>query len=154
MGSGHGQNAAQGWRRHLVVTRLEFEASNLGLRRSGTSQGLRHRHVSADEPSSGRTNSATSPGSSSGNIPTVARVQRAPPNYHVHRKAGITTGSLHTLWHTHASNLLSNGIPLTAVSARLGHADSTITARVYAHALPDDDPRAADTWDLIVGTVQ
>jgi len=54
--------------------------------------------------------------------------------------------------HTHASNLLSRGVPLPAVSARLGHADANVTARVYSHALPADDQRAADIWDSIVGT--
>jgi len=66
------------------------------------------------------------------------------------RKAGIQNGSLHTLRHTNASNLLSNGVPLPAVSARLGHADTNVTARIYSHALPADDQRAADTWDAIL----
>jgi len=68
------------------------------------------------------------------------------------RKTGITGASFHTLRHTHASNLLSRGVPLPAVSARLGHADANVTARVYSHALPADDQRAADVWDSIVGT--
>jgi integrase len=71
------------------------------------------------------------------------------------RKAGIKNGSFHTLRHTHASNLLSRGVPLPAVSARLGHADANVTARVYSHALPADDQRSADTWDAIIkGPVQ
>jgi integrase len=71
------------------------------------------------------------------------------------RKAGIRTGSFHTLRHTHASNLLSLGVPLPAVSARLGHADVNITAKIYSHALPGDDQRIADVWDtLINGKVQ
>jgi len=71
------------------------------------------------------------------------------------RKAGITDASLHTLRHTHASNLLSNGVPLPAVSARLGHSDPNVTARIYSHALPADDQRAADTGDAIIdGPVQ
>lgn len=41
-------------------------------------------------------------------------------------------------------------VPLPAVSARLGHADTNITARIYSHALPDDDQRAADTWEIVV----
>lgn len=67
------------------------------------------------------------------------------------RRAGIKNASLHTLRHTHASNLLSRGVPLPAVSARLGHADSQITARVYSHVLPGDDQRAADVWDIVLG---
>ena len=66
------------------------------------------------------------------------------------RKAGITDASLHSLRHAHASNLLSRGVPLTAISARLGHANANITARIYCHALPLDDQRAADEWDRLL----
>jgi integrase len=48
------------------------------------------------------------------------------------------------------NGLLSNGVPLPAVSARLGHADTNVAARIYAHALPADDQRSADTWDAII----
>lgn len=68
------------------------------------------------------------------------------------RKAGIQDASLHTLRHTHASNLLSRGVPLPEVSRRLGHADVSITARLYSHALPPDDRRAADQWDELLAT--
>ena len=71
------------------------------------------------------------------------------------KKAGIKDASLHTLRHTHASNLLSKHVPLPTVSARLGHADTNITARIYSHALPEDDQRAADTWETVVhGPIQ
>jgi integrase len=71
------------------------------------------------------------------------------------QKAGIKHASLHTLRHTHASNLISVGLPLPAVSARLGHADVNITARIYSHAMPDDDARAADAWETVVkGRIQ
>jgi integrase len=44
---------------------------------------------------------------------------------------------------------------LVRISARLGHADPNVTARIYAHALPADDQRSADTWDAIIkGPVQ
>jgi len=66
------------------------------------------------------------------------------------RKAGIKKASFHTLRHTHASNLISRGVPLPAVSARLGHSDANVTARVYSHALPADDQRAADVWDTVI----
>jgi integrase len=71
------------------------------------------------------------------------------------KKAGISDASLHTLRHTHASGLLSNGVPLPVVSARLGHANTHVTATIYAHALPADDQRAADQWDeFLKGKVQ
>jgi integrase len=63
------------------------------------------------------------------------------------QKAGIEDASLHSLRHTHASHLLSRGVPLPVVSARLGHRDVNITARIYGHMLPDDDSRAADAWE-------
>jgi integrase len=71
------------------------------------------------------------------------------------RSAGIKEGSIHTLRHTHASHLLSGDLSLAAVSARLGHSDTNVTARVYAHALPADDQRVADLWDTVIdGPVQ
>jgi hypothetical protein len=39
--------------------------------------------------------------------------------------------------HTFASLLLQDGVPITYVSRQLGHKDSSITLRVYAHWLPD-----------------
>jgi site-specific recombinase XerC len=65
-------------------------------------------------------------------------------------KAQIPNASLHTLRHAHASGLLSRGVSLAAVSARLGHANTNITAAVYAHALPADDQHAADNWDELL----
>ena len=43
---------------------------------------------------------------------------------------------LHGLRHTHATILLSAGVPVHIVSSRLGHANPTITMNVYAHCLP------------------
>jgi len=70
------------------------------------------------------------------------------------RKAGIKDASMHSLRHTHASALLSRGVPLSAVAARLGHSDQTTTLRIYSHALRDDDRRAADAWDALSLPVQ
>lgn len=66
------------------------------------------------------------------------------------RKAGITDASLHSLRHAHATNLLSRGVALPVISARLGHANPDVTARIYCHALPPDDQRAADEWDRML----
>ena len=56
------------------------------------------------------------------------------------RKAGLGNLSLHSLRHTHASQLLSDGTPVAVVSGRLGHANPNITYTIYAHAMP---PRPA-----------
>lgn len=49
----------------------------------------------------------------------------------------------HGLRHLHASLLLDEGVPVTAVSTRLGHANANVTMKIYAHALPGQDVRAA-----------
>jgi len=49
----------------------------------------------------------------------------------------------HGLRHMHASLLLDEGVPITAVSARLGHANPQVTLKVYAHSLAGQDLQAA-----------
>lgn len=49
----------------------------------------------------------------------------------------------HDLRHTAASLLLGEGVPVPVVSQLLGHADSSITLKVYAHMLPDHQGIAA-----------
>jgi integrase len=63
------------------------------------------------------------------------------------KKAGFTGVSLHTLRHSHGSQLLSEGVPLPAVSKRLGHSNIYVTATVYAHALASDESAAAERWE-------
>jgi integrase len=53
-----------------------------------------------------------------------------------HRRPGI-----HDLRHTHASRLIDAGIPINAVSKRLGHASVAITLATYAHVSGDADER-------------
>jgi integrase len=49
----------------------------------------------------------------------------------------------HDLRHTAVSLLLGEGVPVPVVSQLLGHADSGITLKVYAHMLPDPQGMAA-----------
>jgi integrase len=63
------------------------------------------------------------------------------------RKAGLQGVSLHSLRHSHASILLSKGVPISVVSERLGHADQNITLLIYSHALPADSRAAAKIWN-------
>lgn len=53
--------------------------------------------------------------------------------------------------HSHGSHLLAAGVELTAVSERLGHADVSITAKVYAHAVKGRDAEAAKKWEEFQG---
>ena len=44
--------------------------------------------------------------------------------------------SFHTLRHTYGSALAMNGVPLQVIAFALGHADTRITGRHYAHLMP------------------
>lgn len=62
--------------------------------------------------------------------------------------------SLHSLRHTNATLMIASGVPITTVSKRLGHADTTTTGRIYAHAIRSADEAAAETLDnLLVPTL-
>lgn len=52
-------------------------------------------------------------------------------------KAGVSGIGHHVFRHSHGSILLDEGWSIPEVSERLGHADPSITARVYAHAMRD-----------------
>ena len=62
-------------------------------------------------------------------------------------KAGFKGVSLHNLRHGHGSQLLSAGVPLPAVSARLGHSSPYVTATIYSHAIKRDELEAAEKWE-------
>jgi integrase len=58
-------------------------------------------------------------------------------------RLGLPVVTPHGLRHLHASLLLDEGVPVTAVSARLGHANPQVTMKIYAHALAGQDKLAA-----------
>lgn len=49
---------------------------------------------------------------------------------------GLRKIRLHDLRHTYATLLLEAGVSMNAVSRLLGHADVTITVRLYGHVTP------------------
>jgi integrase len=51
--------------------------------------------------------------------------------------------TFHALRHTHASQLIDQGIDIATISKRLGHATPAITLGVYAHRFRQDDSKAA-----------
>ncbi len=42
---------------------------------------------------------------------------------------------MHDFRHSHASNLIANGMNIVAVSRRLGHSDVNMTLQVYTHLI-------------------
>jgi integrase len=51
--------------------------------------------------------------------------------------------TFHALRHTHASQLIHEGVDIVTISKRLGHAKPDITLRIYAHLFQKDDGKAA-----------
>lgn len=61
------------------------------------------------------------------------------------KRHSLPNVSIHSLRHTNASLLITNGINITTVSKRLGHSNIAITASIYAHAIQSAEEAAADT---------
>jgi integrase len=57
---------------------------------------------------------------------------------------------LYDLRHTHATILLTSGVSVKVVSARLGHANATVTLGVYAHVMPGDLKVAAERFATLI----
>jgi integrase len=69
---------------------------------------------------------------------------------HLFQRVGIEKpkgASLHLLRHTMASHMLASGVPLPAVSARLGHSDMQTTLRIYGHMIHGQDDEAVQKWE-------
>ena len=63
------------------------------------------------------------------------------------RKVGLEGVSLHSLRHSHASSLLSKGVPIAVVAERLGHSIQSITLSIYSHAIPAETKAAPRIWN-------
>ena len=50
----------------------------------------------------------------------------------------------HAFWHTMASMLYFNGVDSVSISKRLGHAQVSTTANIYAHVIEEADQKNAD----------
>ena len=62
------------------------------------------------------------------------------------KRAGLK-GTLHGLRHSHASQLLKDGVAVTTVAQRLGHSDPSITLSTYAHLMGGMEETAATRTD-------
>lgn len=49
---------------------------------------------------------------------------------------------IHDFRHSHTTFLLSNGIPITVISKRLGHTDISMTLNVYSHLISEDKDKS------------
>ena len=55
--------------------------------------------------------------------------------------------SVHAMRHTNATLMISNHVAINTVSARLGHANTATTTRIYTHAIQSADAAAAETLE-------
>ena len=66
-------------------------------------------------------------------------------------KIDIPDVTFHALRHTHASQLIDEGVDIVTISKRLGHAKPDITLRIYAHLFRKDDGKAAAAINAAFG---
>lgn len=62
-------------------------------------------------------------------------------------RSGLPKVTVHSLRHTFASLMIADGAPLVVVSKQLGHAQTSTTANIYAHAIASAQAKAMQTFD-------
>ena len=55
--------------------------------------------------------------------------------------------TLHSLRHTHASQLIASGMDVLTISCRLGHGSPAITLTVYGHLIEGKDRQVAEVME-------
>lgn len=56
---------------------------------------------------------------------------------------------IHDFRHSHATLLLSKGVPITVISKRLGHSDLSMTLNTYSHFVLEDEDKAVQLINSI-----
>jgi integrase len=66
------------------------------------------------------------------------RAEQLRPMREASKQAGISPAvGFHVLRHTHASILAMQGVPMAVIARQLGHADTRMTEKHYAHLAPN-----------------
>ena len=63
------------------------------------------------------------------------------------KRSGLPKVTVHSLRHTYATLMIADGTPLVVVSWQLGHAQTSTTSNIYAHAIASARAKAAQTFD-------
>lgn len=69
--------------------------------------------------------------------------------YKTIKKTNLKRITLHDFRHSHASFLIHKNINILAVSKRLGHENTTITLKTYAHLYKEDENKIVDLLEAI-----
>lgn len=72
-------------------------------------------------------------------------VSHALPN--ILRAAGLPPLAPHALRHAAATLMLADGHPMRVIAEQLGHRNPGLTARIYAHVIPDQQRAAVDSLE-------
>ncbi|MBB1256359.1 tyrosine-type recombinase/integrase [Streptomyces alkaliterrae] len=83
--------------------------------------------------------------------PALAAAGVIPERKPGERYASAREHGMHALRHFYASVLLDAGESIRAVSDYLGHADPSLTLRVYAHLMPSSRERTRSAVDAVLG---
>lgn len=67
------------------------------------------------------------------------------------KKLGLKQHGFHIARHTAASLMLGGGVPVHVVSKILGHANPSITLKIYAHLMDHQSEAAAKIIDAMIG---
>jgi integrase len=62
--------------------------------------------------------------------------------------------TLHSLRHTHASQLIAAGLDVLTISRRLGHGSPAITLGVYGHLFANTDARAVQVMEAALAAMR
>jgi integrase len=82
-------------------------------------------------------------------VPTIPLLRRA--FYRDVKAAGLPQIGLYGMRHTHATLLLTLGVPVKVVSERLGHTSTQITMDTYQHVLPHMQEEVAAKLNAALG---
>lgn len=63
------------------------------------------------------------------------------------KRTGLQHITIHSLRHTYASLMISDGTPLVIVANQLGHAQTSTTSNIYAHVISAAEVKALQVFD-------
>ena len=63
------------------------------------------------------------------------------------KRTGLQHITIHSLRHTYASLMISDGTPLVIVANQLGHAQTSTTSNIYAHVILAAEVKALQIFD-------
>lgn len=69
-------------------------------------------------------------------------------------RAGLRRMRVHDLRHGVATTMLAAGVPMRVIAEQLGHANPAMTAKVYAHVIPESQRAAIGSLDDVLRRAQ